>query len=60
MRPVIPIRFLLPIGLLLLPASFIIKRLFNIPDFADGLLYGIGFGIIILSLIRKSKSKQTA
>ena len=59
MKPIIPVRFLLPIGLLLLSASFILKHFFVLPDFADGFLKGIGIGIIFISLIRQWYLKQS-
>jgi hypothetical protein len=58
MKPVIPLRFLLPIGLFLLSASFMVKHFVTLPDFANGLLIGVGIGIIFLSLIYYANTKQ--
>ncbi len=44
---------MLPVGLLLLAASFILKHFFILPDFVDGFLKGIGIGIIFISLIKQ-------
>jgi hypothetical protein len=58
MKPVIPLRFLLPIGLLLISASFIINHFVVIHDFAHGLLMGVGIGITFLSLVYYANTKQ--
>ncbi|NCD69378.1 hypothetical protein [Mucilaginibacter agri] len=59
MKPLLPVRFLIPIGLLIISASFVVKHFAAVPDFADGFLKGIGIGILVLSLIFLSRSKQT-
>jgi len=59
MKPVIPIRYLLPVGLLMLSASFIIKHIFTLPDFADGFIKGAGIGVIFLSLVYIFKTRQS-
>ncbi|MDP9079421.1 MAG: hypothetical protein M3O71_18470 [Bacteroidota bacterium] len=53
MKSIIPLKFMLPVGLLLLAASFILKHFFILPDFVDGFLKGIGIGIIFISLIKQ-------
>jgi len=59
MKPIIPFRFLLPIGLLLLTASFFFKQFLVLPDFADGFLKGLGIGLIFISLIRQWYIKRS-
>jgi hypothetical protein len=51
-KPLIPIKFILPLGILLLAAGFIVKAFFNIPDYIHGFLIGAGIGIILLSIIK--------
>ena len=58
MKPVLPLRFLLPIGLLILSAGLMLRHFATLPDFANGLLMGVGIGILVLSLIYKGKVKQ--
>ncbi|WP_377166306.1 hypothetical protein [Mucilaginibacter terrae] len=58
MKPIMPLRFLLPIGLLLMAASFILKRFVALPHFANGTLMGVGIGIIFLSLVYYANTKQ--
>ncbi|WP_428328976.1 hypothetical protein [Mucilaginibacter sp.] len=59
MKPIIPVKYLLALGLLLLSASFILKHYFALPDFADGFLKGTGIGIIMLVLIRQWYLKRS-
>lgn len=42
---------LLPIGLLVMSAPFVINRFTEISDFDDGILRGIGVGLILLALL---------
>ena len=50
--------FLLMIGLIVLNADFILKRFIEIPDVYLGGLKGFGIGLLILSLILKSKNRS--
>jgi len=58
MKPVLPLRFLLPAGLFILSAGLMLRHFATLPDFANGLLMGVGIGIIFLSLIYMGKVKQ--
>lgn len=60
MKPVLPLKFLVPIGLLLLSASFILKHYTQLPDVADGFLKGLSIGILFLSLVTYAKGKSAA
>ncbi|SHN11620.1 hypothetical protein [Mucilaginibacter sp. OK098] len=59
MKPLIPVKFIIPLGLLLLSASFILKQFFVLPDFADGFLKGAGIGIILIAFIKQWYVKQS-
>lgn len=51
MISLIPIKYMLPIGLFLLALSFFVKFLYpSEPDTVDGLLKGISMGILLLYL----------
>ncbi len=58
-KPLMPLKLIAPTGLLLLSASFFIKHFIAIADFADGLLKGIGIGMILFSLINQWHMKNT-
>jgi F0F1-type ATP synthase assembly protein I len=47
------LRLVLPIGLLLFFGSFVLKHFGLIPDFVNGLMLGLGIGMIAGSLIKK-------
>ena len=53
MKPLLPARFVLPIGLLLLSIGIILKNFNLIPDFADGFLAGLGGTLIVASFVKK-------
>lgn len=55
MRTLIPAKFLLPLGLLLLALSFI-----PMPDFLSGFLKGVSIVLICGALIRRWYMKQTS
>lgn len=59
MKPIIAVKFIIPIGLLLLSTSFIIEHFFIVPDFFDGILKGVGIGIILLALIKQGSVKRS-
>jgi len=46
---------LLPIGLLVLSASFILKGFVHINDFVEGLLKGGGIGFLFLSMMLRAR-----
>lgn len=48
-------KFFLPIGLLCLSISFVVKHFLNVPDVFDGFCKGIGIGLILLALFSKPK-----
>jgi hypothetical protein len=58
MKPVLPLRFLLPAGLFILSAGLMLRHFASLPDFANGILMGVGIGILVLSLIYTVKGKQ--
>lgn len=58
MKPLTRVKYMLSTGLLLISASFIFSRFFAMPDFADGLLKGVGIGLIFLSMIRSRDIKS--
>ena len=41
------------IGILLIVSGFLLRRIIYLSDFTDGLLKGIGIGLMILALMRK-------
>jgi hypothetical protein len=53
MKPLLPLRLVLLIGLLLFFGSFVLKHFGLIPDFVDGLMLGLGVGMIAGLLIKK-------
>ena len=53
MKPLIPIKYMLPLGLFILASSIIIKVIYKSePDAIDGLLKGFSIGILVLYLIQ--------
>jgi hypothetical protein len=42
---------LLPIGLLLMSSTFVIQHFSKVSDFTDGLLKGVGIGLMLLALL---------
>jgi len=58
MRPLFPVKYMLPVGLLLISASLILRHFIKMPDFVDGALKGMGIGIIFLSLIKSKAIKK--
>ena len=59
MKPLIPLKFMLPSGLFIIAISFILTHFLNIPDWANGFLKGMGIGIIGISLIKQWYVKRT-
>lgn len=59
MKPLIPLKFMLPVGLFIIALSFILTNFLNIPDWANGFLKGLGIGIIVISLIKGWYVKRT-
>ena len=61
MKPLIPIKYILPLGLFVLALSIIIKSLYpSEPDAIDGLLKGFSIGGLVLYLIQSLyKRKET-
>jgi hypothetical protein len=51
-------KILLPIGLLLISLTFVVDHFIKLGDFTDGVLKGLGIGIILVSLYR-SKYRPT-
>ena len=41
---------MLHLGLLFVAMGILIKQLTTLPDFADGLLFGVGIGLLVLGL----------
>lgn len=58
MRPLFPVKYMLPVGLLLISASFILSHFVAMPDFWDGMLKGVGIGIVFLSLTKGRAVKK--
>jgi hypothetical protein len=56
MKPIIPVKFLVPIGLLLLSLSIVLRQFAHLPNFVNGFLGGLAIGILIISLIYKLRS----
>lgn len=44
--------WLLTLGLFVISFTLILRNLFNIPDFLDGLGLGIGIGLELISIIK--------
>lgn len=62
MKPVIPIKYMLPLGLFLLALSIIVKFMYPAePDVINGLLKGFSIGVVVLCIIQSLYlRKQTA
>ncbi|MDT3401386.1 hypothetical protein [Mucilaginibacter terrae] len=58
MKTDLPIRLLMPAGLFIISASFIVGHYTALPDFANGLLLGVGIGLIFLSVMGNFRGKQ--
>jgi hypothetical protein len=62
MKPILPLRFLFPVGLLILAASFVLKHFVPVSDVADGFMKGLSISILIMSIAsyahRKSAPQQ--
>lgn len=48
----------IPLGLISIACSFILKHFFSIPDFWDGFLLGFGISMIVGGLILMAKSRS--
>lgn len=60
-KPLMPLKMMLPIGLLLIAGTSIINRFVVVlPDFATGSLMGIGIGLMIVSIIKQNRAKASA
>jgi len=61
MKPLIPIKYMLPLGLFILASSIIIKVIYKSePDAVDGLLKGFSIGMLVVYLIQTLyKRKET-
>ena len=51
--------WLLPIGLLIISGRILLNKYASITDFSNGLLFGVGVGLIALLFVHK-KMKQKA
>jgi|GEM_PF-6056601 len=61
MRNSAPVKLAAIIGLILLPASFVIKHYWHAePDGADGLIKGAAIGLLLISLIKLTKYRSKA
>ena len=58
MKPLFPVKYMLPVGLLVISASLILSHFVKMPDFVDGALKGVGIGVIFLSLIKSKALKK--
>ena len=53
MKPILPLRFVLPVGLLLLFGGLLLNNFHLVPDFASGFLIGLGIALVVGSFIKK-------
>ncbi len=51
-------KYLLPIGLLLLSMSIVLRQFSKLPDALLGFMMGVSVGLLLLSLIRKVRSRN--
>lgn len=58
MKPPLFFRLMLPLGLLLISASFLVSHFFKINDSLRGFLAGAGIGLMLVSLIKQWKMKR--
>ena len=58
-KPLLPLRLVLPIGIMLFSGSFVLKYFGLITDFVNGLMLGLGIGMIAGSLIKKWHLKRS-
>jgi hypothetical protein len=59
MNPLIPSKYFIPFGLLLLSAGILLKTFTKVPDFIPGFLVGLGGGALIIAVIKKWYVKQS-
>ncbi len=59
MKPLINPKFILPLGLLLMSVTLILKNFNLLPAFLNGFLMGLAISFIIGSFIRKWYVKRT-
>jgi hypothetical protein len=53
MKPIMPLRFILPIGLLFLFVGLLLNNFHLVPDFASGFLIGLGIALAVGAFIKK-------
>jgi hypothetical protein len=53
MKPILPLRFVLPVGLLLLFSGLLLNNFHLVPDFASGFLIGLGITLAVAAFIKK-------
>ena len=53
-------RYLVAIGAVLVSAPIILKQFMAINDAADGLIRGVGIGVMVVALIFSAKQRQLA
>jgi len=49
---------MLPLGMLFVVAGILLRQFATLPDFADGLLFGVGIGLLVMALVIKSRNKS--
>jgi len=54
------VKLMLPLGLLFVVAGILLRQFATLPDFADGLLFGVGIGLLVMALVIKSRNKSGA
>lgn len=58
MKNQFPARLMAAMGLIIISASFFVRHYTQMPDFADGLMKGIGIGMIVVALIKQTRLKR--
>lgn len=54
----VPAKFIVAAGIFIFSLSFVITHVFHTPDAVDGLLKGIGIGVMLLGLERSKRSEK--
>jgi hypothetical protein len=50
MKPVIPKKFIIALGIVLVACSFPIQHFVVVPDFLKGVMRGIGFSMVFITI----------